>query len=109
MIVIDTDPNLIPNDIDDNGDTIYVYNEVPLTGVIRSYWTIRGVLTNVIAGESSYVNGYMIGVQTTYHRNGKMKRQWVKGKGYRHGLWQEWDENGNVTYNKMWIDGEEQP
>lgn len=116
MIVDINNPNLVFEDLDSLGQPMYTYNGVWLTGIIREYYTNNGlptsaggVYTSLVCTEMSYKDGYEWGLQTSYYENGQMESQWVTGEGGFDGLWQEWDEQGNLTYSKMWIKGDEQP
>jgi antitoxin component YwqK of YwqJK toxin-antitoxin module len=107
MIVDINDPNLFAFDDDVNGDLMYKYNGTLFTGIIRAYYE-SPKNTSQVELETSYVNGEIWGVQTSWHDNGQMRCQMHFGLGRIDGLWQNWDKQGNLTYSKMWIKGVEQ-
>ena len=48
------------------------------------------------------------GVGVDYYDNGKKKSKTHYKGGKDHGLWTKWDKDGKKTYQKNFIDGEEQ-
>lgn len=81
------------------------YNGIPFTGIIEYYFSHN---PQQLSGEEEHKDGYCVGIQRSYYPNGQMKRQYVKGRGSFDGWFRSWDESGNLTYEKLRINGAEQ-
>jgi antitoxin component YwqK of YwqJK toxin-antitoxin module len=85
-------------DIDGGGIPIYHYQGKPFTGIIIDYF----LDTNVVAGETEYINGYQEGVERVYYDNGKLKHEFHLKDNKLHGVCKDWDEKGNLISTSYW-------
>lgn len=99
------DPNVEDIGFDVNGEFIMAYNGIPFTGIIEFYFPDK---PQQLSGEEEHKDGYRVGIQSTYYPNGRKKYEYTKGKGGFDGWFRTWDESGNLTYEKLWINGVEQ-
>ena len=88
-------------DIDGGGIPIYHYQGKPFTGIIVDYF----FGTNIIAGETEYINGYQEGVDRVYYENGKIEYECFKKDNKLHGIYRDWDKEGNLISTTEWKDG----
>lgn len=88
-------------DIDGGGIPIYHYQGNPFTGVVVDYF----FGTNKIAGETEYVNGYQEGVERNYYENGNIEYECYKKNNKLHGIYRDWDQQGNLLSTTEWKDG----
>lgn len=100
------DPNMEDIGFDINGDFIMAYNGVPFTGIIEYYFSDN---PQQLSGEEEHKDGYRVGIQRTYYPNGQMKTEYTKGVGGYDGWARKWNEQGSLTYEKLWVEGHEQP
>jgi antitoxin component YwqK of YwqJK toxin-antitoxin module len=103
MIVLDTDPLLDYYEEDVNGNRMYSYNGVPLTGTIRSYYMPGGTAIEI---EHNYVDGFWWGVQRTWHPNGQLIKESHRGAGGFDGWSRTWDEQGDLIYEVFYDKGD---
>lgn len=87
--------------IDGGGIPIYHYQGKPFTGIIVDYFTG----SNIVAGETEYINGYRDGVDREYYENGKIQYEFNSKNNKLHGICKDWDENGNLLSTSEWKDG----
>ena len=88
-------------DIDGGRIPIYHYQGKPFTGIIVDYF----FGTNVIAGETEYINGYQEGVDREYYENGAIKNEFHSKNNKLHGVCKRWDEQGNLLSTTELRDG----
>lgn len=99
--VNENDPKLVDDGFDVNGEMTFRYMEILFTGIMEYY--------GILEGEFEYQNGHRWGLQRDYYTGGlQLKAEWHIGPGGMNGWYRNWDESGNLTYEKMWINGEEQ-
>lgn len=89
--------------VDGGGTAIYTYKGKPFTGIIEDYFFDNG---EQLAGETEYLDGYQQGIETTYHKNGKIASFITSINNKLHGECKQWDENGNLLSHSFWNDGE---
>jgi antitoxin component YwqK of YwqJK toxin-antitoxin module len=100
------DPGLVDVGFDATGEQIFEYNGLPFTGIMEYYfWDTPQMLS----AEIEYEDGYKYGIHRRYHHNGQLKDEFTWKHGGFDGRYREWDITGNLTYDKMWANGEEQP
>lgn len=87
--------------IDGGGIPIYNYQGNPFTGIIVDYF----FGTNIIAGETEYINGYQDGVEREYYENGNIKNEIHSRNNKLHGNCKRWDEQGNLLSTTEWKEG----
>lgn len=88
-------------DIDGGGIPIYHYQRKPFTGIIVDYF----FGTDIIAGETEYINGYQEGVVKVFYENGNIEYECYKKDNLLHGTYKDWDEKGNLISTTEWKDG----
>lgn len=97
------DQNLNGVSFDLNGNMIYHYNGQLFTGIMELYENA------VLIGEYEFNDGHEWGLQRDYYANGQIQSEFYIGAGGMNGQSREWDANGNIIYDRMWINGNEQP
>jgi len=87
--------------IDGGGIPIYIYKGKPFTGIIVDYF----FNSEIVAGETEYINGYQEGVDREYYESGKIKNEFNSKNNKLHGVCKKWDEEGNLISTTNWENG----
>lgn len=99
----ENDPNVTDDEFIVNGKMKYRYIGDPFKGIMEYYEN------DLITGIYSYENGRKCGIQKDYYPGGiQLKAEWYLGPEGMDGWHREWDEQGNLTYEKFWTNGVEQ-
>jgi antitoxin component YwqK of YwqJK toxin-antitoxin module len=86
---------------DNAGGPIYYYNNLPFTGVIRSYYDDGKIQDDV-----EYLDGHIGGLCRKFYANGQIKEECFQYFGRLDKHFKMWDENGNLIRYSLYDDGE---
>ena len=85
--------------IDGGGIPIYHYQGKPFTGILLEYYD------DVLYREIEYKNGYQDGIIKGYYENGNIEYESHNKNNKLHGIYRDWDEEGNLITTTEWKEG----
>ena len=93
MLRIETEnPDLTIDRLDGGGIPVYYYKRKPFTGVVY-----KNDSNGILSFEEEYNKGFQEGMYTSYHKNGKKKKEY---KSHNNDIvkntFKKWDEDGNL-------------
>ena len=87
---------------DGGGSEIFNYNGQPFNGML-----LDKDCNNIVRSEEEFINGYKDGVQRYFYQTGSLQEEFSLLNNSLHGLFKQWDENGNLTSQTNWDHGVE--